>query len=606
MATLNRPPLTNRSHQFPSTVSPIKSQRTASGSKRPRSPEPSADPSAFHPTSKRVKAAMDPSPAPKARDRLRERKHVEREQQKAEFKEKYTRAFPSFTFYFDELNLGSVALDTYEEMIEELGGKIVKFLDRAVTHFISNRPDATLVVSADKENHPKPGVGLKSPIKLKGRVIENSDHNNSVASSTTLIYKVWNTTKLESVLTRLLDPPTASTSTAPSTVKKQVPSLARLLKSEQIHGTTERDPTQKRYDYKYFARGSKFVLIEDLRHELATIAAHEYPVPKTREGALAKPPWPVLYCHPQARGPFIAFDEKEKRRWEKVQRAEGEQKAERKEYSNKIRQAEFMKRKAEANMHAKRSGDLRRSVSMNNLHRAARNDECFLDLDGDGDNLDSAVASGFLASGAAGYMAASGNSVSITSTIGTTSTAGYTSRAFQLPSSVSARTKYVTTSRRLTSTAADKENKAPLMGPPAVIPERQPLLRKSRSTNTLKLPKREEGSKPGYCESCRIKFDDFKAHIVGRKHQRFATNDANFLQLDCVLARVQRRTKADVLDARLKREETRRYHCRGGRHGSGSSSDNPESPLLMGRTFQYGVHEDFDMQGDSDRISDCD
>ena len=52
-----------------------------------------------------------------------------------------------------------------------------------------------------------------------------------------------------------------------------------------------------------------------------------------------------------------------------------------------------------------------------------------------------------------------------------------------------------------------KEN---MMGPPATIPDKAKFLRKSKSTNTLKLPKRDEASKPGYCESCRQKFEDFR------------------------------------------------------------------------------------------------
>ncbi|GLB37228.1 putative zinc finger in DBF-like proteins [Lyophyllum shimeji] len=607
MATLNRRPLATRSLQASSTLSPLKSHRTVSASKRPRSPEPPVDPSTSQPTTKRVKA-LDPSPASKARDQLRERKHLEREQQKAEFKEKYTRAFPAFTFYFDELNIGSVALDAYEERIEQLGAKIVKFLDKTVTHFISNRPDAAVAVPVDKENALKPGNTLQSPIKLKGRTAEETECGNAVAPSTTLSYKIWNTAKLESVLSRLLDSPVGSTSIGPAAARKQVPSLARLLKSEQIHGTTERDPTQRRHDFKYFNRGSKFVLVEDLRQEIATIIAYEYAAPKTRDGVTARPPWPVLHCHPQARGPFIAFDEKEKRRWEKLQKAEGEQKAERKEYSSRIRQAELVKRKAQANLRARRAGDLRRCVSMNNLHRTATfpdppDDENLLGADGDGENLDSAIASGFLASGTAGYMAASGNSVGITSTTGTTSTTGYTTRALQLPSTLSGRMKHVVTSRKFPSAAADKENKAPLMGPPASIPERQPLLRKSRSTNTLKLPKREEGCKPGYCESCRTKFDDFRAHVAGRKHQRFATNDANFLQLDCVLARVHRRTKSEVLEARMKSEERRKNYCSNAHEGRGSPVDEPEFSSLVHHAIEYDAYEDIDMLGGSDRTS---
>ncbi|KAG6857261.1 hypothetical protein H0H87_007094 [Tephrocybe sp. NHM501043] len=572
MATLNRHPLTSRhSHHLPSVVSSVKPNRTVSGSKRPRSPEPNVDPYVSPQTSKRVKAGDSLSTT---RDKVRERK--EREQQKAEFKEKYTQAFPKFIFYVDELNIPVEDQDIYEESIEKLGGKIVKFLDKAVTHVISNRVQE----AEGKENALKTSASLKSPIKLKNRIGKEVECGANTTTSTALAYKTWNTAKLESVLQRLLDPPTASTSGRPAATKKQALSLERLLKYEQRNGTTERDPTQKRHDFKYFSRGSRFVLIEDMREELATIAAHEYPILKARED-VAQSPWPVLHCHPYSRGPFIAFDEKERRRWEKLQKAEKEQKAEGKEYIDRIQQAEIMKRRAEANLHAKRAGDLRRSASMNNLNRRmvfshTLNNDRLADPDGDGENLDSAIASGFLVSGAVGYMAASGNSVGITSATGTTSTAGYTSRS-QLPSILSGRAKHIITSRKFPSTAVDKENKAPSMGPPSAIPpERQHLLRKSRSTNTLKLPKREEGSKPGYCESCRQKFDDFRVHTNGRKHQRFATNAANFLQLDCVLAHVQRHTKTEVMNVRMQREARRKFHRKGtpDQLSSGSLIDN--------------------------------
>lgn len=463
---------------------------------------------------------------------------------------------------------------------------------------------------------PKTYIVLHSP----GEDTDCGVRMDPLITAANLGKKIWNTTKLESVLTRLLGPPSISVSVRPVLARRQPPSLARLLKSEQVHGTTERDPTQKRHDFKYFTRGSKFVLVEDLRQELATIAVYEYPVTKTREGTTAPAPWPVLHCHPQSRGPFIPYDDKEKRRWEKLQNAEGEEKEKRRQYRNKIKQAEVMKRKVEANLHAKRTGDLRRSVSMNNLHRRATfpttpHDEYLMD---DGNTQDSINASGFLASGTTGYMAASGNSVGITSTAGTTSTAGYTSRNTQLPPALTGRMKqHIVTSRKFPSNTADKENKVALMGPPTVVPERQPMLRKSRSMNTLKLPKREEGSKPGYCESCRLKFPDFKMvrmecsglpftqqksqHIASRKHKRFAMNDANFLQLDCVLARVQRRTKHDVFEERIKREQMRRYYCGRVQENRGHVSDvlasSPENQSMQ--------HEDTEMHQDLNGVLIC-
>lgn len=150
---------------------------------------------------------------------------------------------------------------------------------------------------------------------------------------------------------------------------------------------------------------------------------------------------------------------------------------------------------------------------MNNLHRQVANagvEDC-VDLDF---SQASANASGYLASTSA-YIAASGNSVGITSTTGTTSAGGGALRALELPANLRGRIQQqVVTSRRVSTLATAKDHsKRQLgsMGPPDGIPDRpNALLRKSRSTNTLRLPRRDEGSKPGYCETCRVKFDDFE------------------------------------------------------------------------------------------------
>lgn len=54
----------------------------------------------------------------------KERRHAEREQQRAEFKEKYTRAFPTFTFYFDVEHIDPTHgnLLDFEARIRHLGG----------------------------------------------------------------------------------------------------------------------------------------------------------------------------------------------------------------------------------------------------------------------------------------------------------------------------------------------------------------------------------------------------------------------------------------------------------------------------------------------------
>lgn len=334
--------------------------------------------------------------------------------------------------------------------------------------------------------------------------------------------KIWTSEKLESVLSRCLAnetelPVAPSRVAGPSAGPQRA--LSRLLQNEKIHGTTERDPTQKRRDYHYFLRGSCFVLVEDMSGELATVAAYEYPPIKDKDSA--RRPWPVLHCHPLARNPFAPFDDKERRRYEKQQAEQKKDEAENR--LKKDREIAMFRRKAEATQTLKAASrsnaggaNLRKTLSVTNLHRRLSHpvthnerDGLCIDLDGDDNDIKSANASGYNQSGAGmNYMAASGNSVGITSTTGTTSTTGRFQRPLNgLPDKFG---RHVVTSLKVSGKEkVEPEATTSQMGPPSKLPDRAPLLRKSKSTNTLKLPKREEGAKPGYCESCRIKFEDF-------------------------------------------------------------------------------------------------
>ncbi|KAK0212983.1 Dfp1/Him1, central region-domain-containing protein [Desarmillaria ectypa] len=542
--------------------------RAASGIKRPRSPEVSHMDGAVE--FKRQRAAGTDISAPKYKDK--ERRHTERAQKDKEFKDKYSRAFPTFTFHFDlsHLEPDTGLRKSLEARIVQLGGIIDDFFSKDVTHLITNQKGEG-DNDADKENNPKGTVSktslaIKSPSKLRTRVVgDDGATYGLITKAMEWKMKTWSTAKLDSVLSRCLEVPMLTGSNPSRTINVPQPmnpfqphrSLARLLQSERVHGSAERDPTQKRHDFTYFSRGSYWVLVEDMQQELATIAAHEYEVTKGRDSSI-KGSWPVAHCHPHARGPFIPFDDREKRRWERTRREEMEQQDEQaREQKKKLLCLEAMKRKARAQVHSKGPGDLRRSASMNNLHRRGILDEQEFGEALGNDNIDSVNASGYLGSGA--YVAASGNSVSITSTTGTTSTTG-SSHSRPLPPSLRAQIgNEVITSRKLVSVAKDGDGKS-TMGPPAYIPTRSGL-RKSRSTNSLRLPKREEGSKPGYCESCRMKFDDFKAHVKTKKHDKYANNAANFSSLDFVLSRVRRRTRTEVEADQQREAQEEEYPC---------------------------------------------
>lgn len=329
--------------------------------------------------------------------------------------------------------------------------------------------------------------------------------------------KIWDTKKLSSVLTRCGFP--AQNDLHPN--QHPTRSLTSLLESEKRFGTTtERDPTQRRHDYRYFAKNSCFVLVEDITQEHATIAAMEYPFTGRSADGKGEGDWPVPYCHPFSRGPFIRYDEKEERVRAKQCKLDKGREAERAAEAKRIR----LKRARQQ----QKAADLRRTVSMNNLHKATTEDPANDTIDGS--KIDGSAA-GLPAP--SGYLAASGNSVGITSTYGTTSTVGSSTmlangNVSQAPISIRNHLKnQVTWSRRaagadgrLMSTSKETDSKesgsrekasaSSAMPPPDAFPARVGRLRKSKSTNTVRLPKRDEATKPGYCESCRMKFEDFK------------------------------------------------------------------------------------------------
>ncbi|KAJ3757237.1 Dfp1/Him1, central region-domain-containing protein [Lentinula raphanica] len=551
MATTARNPLSQHSHL--SLASPHLPKMSTL--KRPRSPgiAPGNQPS--NGATKRVKAAPESS-LDKQQKRTKKEEKREEKREETEWREKYRRAFGGFRFHFSEDIQNTDYVKQLEKRILQLGGTIEDFFSSSITHLVV-KDVVDPSKASDKENRngrkspKKPGVYLI--VSLSSVLDVPQVYHRAIDDAKSKI-KEWGVRKLDNVLSRCLQVSTILPTSGPlpprlnpSTSISQSKSLNKLLETEKIHGTTERDPTQKRRDFTYFAKGSYFVLVEDIHKNLATIVAHQYLPPK--KGS-TRTPWPVLHCHPQSRGPFVPFDEREKKRWEKAQKLEKEEKLEahRREIKEQKLFQERISREREA-LH--RGFDLRRSVSMNNLRRresleAEAANEQYLDM---GDP-DSACASGYLASGNGAYMAASGNSVTVTSTTGTTSTTTGGSN-FGLGSKLSAKLQAFADQQVPTSLKGRRDSIKGDMGPPAVPEGRVGVgLRKAKSTNNLKLPKREEGSKPGYCESCRQKFEDFKQHVRGSRHRRFAKEDAHFAELDIVLATVKRKTVDEIAQER--------------------------------------------------------
>lgn len=258
-------------------------------------------------------------------------------------------------------------------------------------------------------------------------------------------------------LTNILDSITHNHRHSRSATPSAQPTLEHLLASERRHGTHERDPTARRHDWTYFPRNSYVLLVEDVTGVHATIASRDFG-PKPVGGA--KPGWPICHAHPDARGPFCEPPKGDRRE------------------SGRDRP-----RDRDPTV----TGALRRTASFSTLRTKRRatmggeaEPEGEVDQDPDADQAE--------------YIAASGNSVAITSNVAST-----TSTAVAAPGIPRLRSTL-----RFQALAKGAGGGAAAMPPPRVI-------RKAKSTNTLavRLPIREEKKKPGYCENCRARFEDF-------------------------------------------------------------------------------------------------
>lgn len=121
----SRRALSNRTQHTPALSVGKGSQGRSNSSasfKRPRSPEPGEHLSASQ--SKRARGAST-SASLREKERRRDKEdRLDKEQQKQEFREKYSKAFPLWTFYFDldNISMKSSQVKLLTSRIEALGG----------------------------------------------------------------------------------------------------------------------------------------------------------------------------------------------------------------------------------------------------------------------------------------------------------------------------------------------------------------------------------------------------------------------------------------------------------------------------------------------------
>lgn len=281
-------------------------------------------------------------------------------------------------------------------------------------------------------------------------------------------------TELESVLDRVLARPATQ---APRRISDLT--LTHLLATEKAAGATlERDPHERRHDYTYFKKGSYFLLIEDIAAEHQPIGRMEFKPP--RPGMAVE--WPVLQLDPRMRNPFQTYSPKTAHKEQIF--------AEREENHKLQRVAGIRELRA-----VKRRDELRRTASLNNL-RAAIGLEDF--------NADTTITTTHAQEGSLVFSQR-------TDTGGERMASGYlvSGNSTALPTTM---TSHLSMSMsRFTGSGAVLPSGMRHVGPQVTMDRRAGGLRRVKSAMNLRGPvkKAEKEKKAGYCECCRMSFDDY-------------------------------------------------------------------------------------------------
>ncbi|PWA02688.1 hypothetical protein BB558_001171 [Smittium angustum] len=515
-----------------------------------------------------------------------------REVQKAKLQEwiiAYRRAFPTFRFYFD--NVPENTVKSLSISVKTLSAKVESFFSvDQVTHVIISDEAASNLSN------------LSLP-----------DSSNVVAIAKKFNLKIWSVDKLRNRILKFLLPANQTPDSQQSRVLGKR-NLNEVLQEEKlsIQGTVSgAGTTSDFYFFKY-----NFILVEDADHIHKPILMNDYrPTASGNE-----PPWPKLYYVPVGRCPFVRHDDSTSDKDSDSDSTTDSSTATDSRSKSVSSQACYHNNQEkllrnQTNPQLVEAGDnsrLKRKIDseeqtaiievMGNEQILPRNVELLR-------AIGSTVLVNSAASGAANI-----NSVTSTITLNRSipperllsKTANmHKNRIEQLSRLEQAISPYQKTNlyNQDVNSRSTKDGSpypgASIAGSIANIetyvksldtgmspndfPNRdiKPLVRYNlpppQTKKPVPQPRQTVVSRPGYCENCRLKYDDMMEHIQSAVHRTFADDDSNWKELDELL-----NSKKSQLD--LSSEAKFGYPV----GLSSSSLFDTNSPQMVGNSGSFG------------------
>ncbi|PVI05075.1 hypothetical protein DM02DRAFT_517252 [Periconia macrospinosa] len=502
-------------------------------------------------------------------------KHVEKTQrttndleQIRQWQRHYRKLFPSFVFYFE-----SIPEDAKYKIIRQthiLGAREVKFFSKEVTHVITAR-----AIPRDLESSSSSTAkGFVNPqLVSKTSIFDTALQNYNKATNGDILHKakelgmkLWTVDKLQKILDTLLnrgtDEDVHGTRQVAQQPKARQGDLQKLLENEKLNGTSDRDYSAAAQDM--IPLRGYYVYVHDMDELTRPVMIREYPKVAKREDGK----WPQFRISGTGKCPFVEDrDHARRQQQEEVEKARKAAAAPRtraatatqdkrvlNENNNLARRCTApvpsVKEESKAldppqQIPTKRPNPDSMPPMFGSAQASLRAMPRFIGGEPiasglQQSNITSAIRSQAISSTAAAPGARAGNSKEVNQL------KRKVLEKNSVPSTNTNSGQSSTMNDVHLKAAFNQESAQPIRAAKRKAQESLGYIREDgeegarRVTVVRRKKPVEKELKPGYCENCREKFNDFDEHVVSRKHRKFAQAADNWLELDQLLAQLVR------------------------------------------------------------------
>ncbi|KXT04447.1 hypothetical protein AC578_3625 [Pseudocercospora eumusae] len=540
------------------------------------------------------------TPQPRTLDRT-QKQNADNLESIRQWQKHYRRQFPQFVFYFDTVpeDVRHKAMRS----IRTLGAREEKFFSKSVTHVVTSRslPAEANSTSPDDEGKydgkqdaaqaesaQSTAPGQRRTATLLDAASRRAQQQSSyahqcidvrrpqdsgpdvIAKARALNIKIWALEKLHRVLDTILDndtgEPMVDTRAANRTSNRattQDVDLEQLLRHEKVRGPADRDMNVVAQDMVSL-RGT-YIYIHDMDEKTKPVMVREYQRPPTKEQGK----WPQLRLSGPGRCPFVEDPNYAKKAAQDrdARTSKTEDIAHRTTRQNAATQAlverEVNLRRSPRKLAQATNPPMKQTqpaiqppptrrqssaevtpaffnstaANMRGLPRMVRGEPVASGVQPS--NVTSAIRSQAISS-----TAISSTAPGLQRRFGDSKEVSLLKRKVlasnhSVPSSYANDVRAAINDDQCPPPRAAKRKAQETLG---VVQEDEDAGEQSRGRATATKRKKvlEKDPKPGYCENCRDKFDDFEEHIGSRKHRKFATTLDNWRDLDALLLQLKR------------------------------------------------------------------